>query len=175
MNAVDQTVLELMQTIQHPVLDQVALFVSYLTSYTVLFLLWILLIHYREKDLSLNMLAGLIIEGVITIVLKASIGRPRPIARGKRPKMSFPSGHASRSTYLALLFNNRWSKKLLWFSLAGMVIFSRIYLRVHHFTDIMGGIAVGYFTYWLVMKYEIGERVYGKISDFSHNRSSWGS
>jgi len=163
MNVVDRAALELIQDIQHPILDEVALLISHSTSYAVLFLIWILLIHFKKNELSLNMLTGLIIEGAITLTLKTVIGRPRPISRDLRPNMSFPSGHTSRSTYLALLFNNRWSKKLLWFSLASMSIFSRIYLRVHHFTDILGGIAVGYFAYWIVMKYKLGEKVYEKI------------
>lgn len=165
MNPVDKAVLELMQNIHHPILEELMLIITHAASYTVLFLIILLLVYLRRKELSSNMLIGLLIEGIIIVTLKGITARPRPLIRNLSPNASFPSGHTSRSTYLAFLFEREWSKKLIWFSLASLVIFSRLYLQVHYFTDIFGGIVVGYFVYWLVIKYELGLRAYEKISE----------
>lgn len=58
---------------------------------------------------------------------------------------SFPSSHTSASVAFAcgilIIYGPRWS--WLFFALATMVAFSRLYLGVHWLSDICGGIAVG--------------------------------
>lgn len=162
MNPVDQAVLELMQSIHHPILEEIMLIITHAASYTILFLILLLLIYSKKKELSLNMFVGLLIEGIIIIILKGAITRPRPMTRNLSPKTSFPSGHSSRSAYLAFLFQREWNLKILWFSLASLVIFSRLYLQVHYFTDVVGGAIIGYLIYLLVMKYDLGVRAYRK-------------
>ena len=58
---------------------------------------------------------------------------------------SFPSGHASAaafaSTMLASWDGRRWGG--LWYSLAGIVGLSRAYVRIHHASDVVGGLIVG--------------------------------
>lgn len=58
---------------------------------------------------------------------------------------SFPSGHASAaafaSTVLAGWDGPRWGR--LWYSLAGIVGLSRAYVRIHHASDVVGGLVVG--------------------------------
>ncbi len=169
MNAVDQAVLELMQSIQHPVLDELMLIITHAVSYPVLLLVLILLIYMKKEKMSIKMFIGLLIEATVIIAIKNITARPRPTPRGLNPKAAFPSGHSSRSTYLALLFSEKWNKKIIWFSLAALVMFSRLYLQVHHLTDIIGGIAVGSLVYWLVSKYELDTRIQEKIKDYRKN------
>jgi membrane-associated phospholipid phosphatase len=79
--------------------------------------------------------------------LKAVFERPRPPHREIAVTLSaYPSGHsavaAALVVVLALLIRHRW------FTLIGVIYvvamgYSRLYLNVHWFTDILGGTALG--------------------------------
>jgi undecaprenyl-diphosphatase len=58
---------------------------------------------------------------------------------------SFPSGHASAAVFAATMLTAWDGKRLgrLWFTLAGIVGVSRAYVRIHHASDVVGGIVVG--------------------------------
>ena len=62
-------------------------------------------------------------------------------------KFSFPSGHATRATMLALLFTLLsplpfllWIPFLAW---AGAVAVSRVLLGRHHILDVVAGVVIG--------------------------------
>ena len=86
-------------------------------------------------------------------LLKSVIGRSRPVADdGDRPlylrqpiTTAFPSGHASSAvvaaTLLGELGGRRW-RGLLWL-LAATVALSRIHVRIHHASDVAGGLLTG--------------------------------
>jgi undecaprenyl-diphosphatase len=92
----------------------------------------------------------------IMLLLKQFFNRPRPLTPLLEPVqgLSFPSGHAlmSMSFYGMLIFlvwenvKNKTVKWLLIILLLAFIIligFSRIYLRLHYFSDVMAGFAVG--------------------------------
>ena len=58
---------------------------------------------------------------------------------------SFPSGHASAATFAALCLigwdGKRWAP--IWVPMAAVVAVSRPYVRIHHASDIVGGVVVG--------------------------------
>jgi len=58
---------------------------------------------------------------------------------------SFPSGHASAAAFASSMLTSwdgrRWGG--LWYSLAGIVGLSRAYVRIHHASDVVGGLVVG--------------------------------
>lgn len=90
-------------------------------------------------------------------LLKPLFGRARPDVTGQLvgvTDLSFPSGHAFGATaiYLFLLLYgltllSRPLHQIFWIAfvaiLIGLVGISRIYLGVHHATDVFGGIAAG--------------------------------
>ena len=83
--------------------------------------------------------------------VKRIFRRPRPTVEGddrtpvRRPlTSSFPSGHASAAAFNATIltaFDRR--RAPLWWALALIVGTSRAYVRIHHASDVVGGLVVG--------------------------------
>ena len=103
---------------------------------------------------------------LLNLAVKHTVDNPRPEPATRDPSVayianpSYPSGHAMGSAiglgmclFVALRFLKRTSAKVL--SAAGLVLlilligFSRVYLRAHWVTDVLGGYALG--TSWLVL------------------------
>jgi membrane-associated phospholipid phosphatase len=84
--------------------------------------------------------------------LKRLFRRPRPTREGdprypvRRPlTSSFPSGHASSAAFTAVLLTS-WDGRRsapLWWSSATVVAASRAYVRIHHASDVVAGMATG--------------------------------
>jgi membrane-associated phospholipid phosphatase len=84
--------------------------------------------------------------------LKRLFRRPRPTVEGdprypvRRPlTSSFPSGHASAAAFTAVLLTS-WDGRRsapFWWTLASTVAVSRAYVRIHHASDVVAGMATG--------------------------------
>jgi len=81
--------------------------------------------------------------------IKSVFRRQRPVHDGPRPHdlrqpktSSFPSGHASAATVAAIMLSRKGAAPL-WWSAAAVVATSRIHVRIHHASDVIGGVAVG--------------------------------
>ena len=97
-----------------------------------------------------------IVLGVESLVvnqgLKRIFRRPRPTAEGdprfpvRRPMTSaFPSGHASAAAFAATVLT-AWDgprSAPRWWTAAFAVAISRAYVRIHHPSDVVAGMAVG--------------------------------
>lgn len=88
--------------------------------------------------------------------IKRLVRRQRPTVDGdartrvRRPSSSsFPSGHASSAVFNAVLATaldhgpGRLRRALVWWTLAAVVATSRIHVRIHHPSDVVGGAVVG--------------------------------
>lgn len=84
--------------------------------------------------------------------LKRIFRRSRPTESGDQRfeirtplTSSFPSGHASAATFAAVCLvgwdGRRWAP--LWVPIAATIAVSRPYVRIHHASDIVGGVAAG--------------------------------
>lgn len=89
---------------------------------------------------------------VVNQGLKRLFRRTRPTETGdarlqvRRPRTSsFPSGHASSACFAATLLTVwvGWPWALLWFAVAAVVALSRAVVRIHHASDVVGGVITG--------------------------------
>ncbi len=164
MNGIDDAVAYWIAGIRNPVLDSVMFGITYAVDYLVIALVIFLLLFMRHKRLALGLILALAIELCVTLGMKELIHRPRPTVLPLDVSdfsfYSFPSGHTSRAFVIAGLFSNVWRhQRLLFYSFAVLVGFSRIYLGVHYFTDVVAGAGVGILVSWAVVRFRLMERV----------------
>lgn len=89
-------------------------------------------------------------SALVNLGIKALFRRVRPVYEGIRPHgfriprtSSFPSGHSTASFCAAVLLSERTAWAPLLFVIAAVVSFSRVYVRIHHASDVVGGAVVG--------------------------------
>ena len=84
--------------------------------------------------------------------VKRLFRRERPTITGddrlpvRQPSTSaFPSGHATSATFAALVLMGWDGRRLgsVWLAIAAIVGISRAYVRIHHASDVVGGVVVG--------------------------------
>ncbi len=122
-------------------------------------LLWHLLASVRglrsDDELTAAVRVSAVLGAESTLVngvIKSLFRRERPVPDFERPHhlrmpktTSFPSGHASAAFCAATLLSDGRSpaRRALWYGLAGTVAFSRVHVKIHHASDVLGGAAVG--------------------------------
>lgn len=68
---------------------------------------------------------------------------PLPYGMRRPITSSLPSGHATTAFMCAGVLANRPRAALPWFALAALVAGSRVYVRMHHASDVLAGAALG--------------------------------
>ncbi len=122
-------------------------------------LLWHLLGTARglrsERDAAAALRLSVVLGVESTLVnggLKSLFRRERPVPVFERPHhlripvtTSVPSGHASAAMCAATLLADGRSRpaQVGWFALGVLVAASRVHVKIHHASDVMGGLAVG--------------------------------
>ena len=69
--------------------------------------------------------------------------RPRPLHLRQPRTSSFPSGHATAAFFGAALLRDDDPVWPLYYALAVVVAASRIHVRIHHASDVIGGVITG--------------------------------
>jgi undecaprenyl-diphosphatase len=153
------------------IFDKIMLFITFLGKHQFLIPANLILIFYfllvtKQNWFSIRVITISISSLVLMLLLKQLFQRKRPLspllkaAKG----LSFPSGHAIMAvTFYGLLvyvlqhtIDIGWMKFLLTFLLVILVIligFSRVYLRVHYASDVLGGFIIGLL--WLLISLAI--------------------
>lgn len=138
----------------NPVADRVMYAASALGDHS---LLWLILGALRglrsEHDwkAAVRVGAGLGVESaLVNVGIKSLVRRTRPPwdvdrpFRLRRPRTSsFPSGHATSAFTAAGLLADDDPLWPVYYALAALVATSRVYVRVHHASDVLGGIPIG--------------------------------
>jgi len=135
-----------------------------------IFVLVVLFILYKNKQKSfLIFFLSTVIIGEATIqILKLIIARARPpieFALVHESSFSFPSAHAATAilVFLSILIIvkalgknlNKYFKALIYTTLIIFIVFipiSRLYLGIHWFSDVLGGLLIGFITLFLSYK-----------------------
>jgi undecaprenyl-diphosphatase len=107
----------------------------------------------RGERRALRLSTALAVESVLVNgVLKSFTRRSRPEIATERPHTlrtprtsSFPSGHASSAACATVLLCDGAGpvERVAWTTLATLVAASRVHVRIHHASDVVGGVVVG--------------------------------
>lgn len=138
----------------NPVVDRIFYTASELGDWS---LVWHLLATTRglrrDDDLAgtVRLVALMGLEsGLVNGPIKSLFRRARPVSDVPRPHRlrqprtsSFPSGHASAATVFAVLASEGDSWWPVYVGTAALVASSRAYVRIHHASDVVGGVATG--------------------------------
>ncbi len=126
------------------------------------------------------------------VMIKPLISRPRPylVVEGLLPLMSppepnsFPSGHTTAAFAMLYIGEKalpyKWMKPVL-FWLAILMAFSRLYVGVHFFTDVLAGSIIGTFSGFIVwnvykiVKKQLKKREKIKVADENKERIEYES
>ena len=88
-----------------------------------------------------------IVNGPIKMAFKRdrpSHDEPRPHALRTPRTSSFPSGHASAGIFSAMVYSQGRRHRWPWFVIGALVGWSRVHVRIHHPSDVVGGAIVGF-------------------------------
>ena len=138
----------------HPVPDRLFYAASELGDFS---LIWLMLGAARglrsEHDWKAAVRVGgaLGLESVlVNVIIKSLFRRTRPPwevdrpLRLRRPRTSsFPSGHATSAFTSASLLSDDDPLWPLYYTLAVIVATSRVYVKIHHASDVVGGMLIG--------------------------------
>lgn len=120
-------------------------------------LIWLILAAARglrsDRDLqaAVRAAAGVGVESaIVNLGIKSLFRRRRPEWDLERPlalrrprTSSFPSGHATSAFTAAALLGDRDPLKPLYYAVGLIVAWSRVYVRIHHASDVVAGLGVG--------------------------------
>ena len=123
--------------VQSEVLNSLFLTITFLGSTIFWVLIASMLWISKDKKLSTYLFLGLLLDTILVLLLKFSFLRPRPeIGVFSEIGPSFPSAHTSRAFLGASLI--KYHRGIL-IVVAVLVAFSRLYLGVHYFSDVVFG------------------------------------
>lgn len=127
----------------------------------------ILRYNYRDRRYLKTFILSLIVTAALTTVIKYFIGRSRPefvipdviasypcidiLCRAQ--SQSFPSFHAALSFCAAYILGyGKRRHDVMWYSIAGLISFSRIYLGKHFPSDVLVGTLLGLTVGFIMMR-----------------------
>ncbi len=155
--AFDEAVDKSLERYRNPALDRVFYSLSSAADHG---MLWhgagvVAALLRRDPKLALRFSAALGVESLITNVGVKSLFRrvrpsehfehdaPLPYGMRRPITTSFPSGHAATAFMCAAVLGKGRATAPAWFALAALVAGSRVYVRMHHASDVLAGAALG--------------------------------
>jgi membrane-associated phospholipid phosphatase len=159
---IDDQIADFFFNFESSFLDIVFAFITFIGDELFYILFLSVMFWTINKKLAYELIYVLLISVSINGSLKEIFERTRPTFEGEIGKgvveaegYSLPSGHAQNAStvwgFWALNLKNR-KKQLLLATLIILIGFSRIYLAVHFFTDVIAGWIIGLTTTYLIFK-----------------------
>ena len=152
----DQAADELLERVRgNPLADRVFTTASHVAEFS---LVWHAIsltrgVVRREPRRVVALAVGIGLESVLVNQgIKRLFNRTRPTSSGddrlqvRAPvTSSFPSGHASAAAFASTVMSDRDGPALstTWYGAGAIVAISRAYVRIHHASDVVGGLVVG--------------------------------
>ena len=153
MTSFDETVDAAFEPLRgRPQVDQAAALVSNLADYGLVWVVLALIKAARRGPNRRRAVAALALAGVssygVNRAVKSAVQRQRPDehldAAVRTPSSSsFPSGHTLAAFCTAFVLAESASETAAYVGFAGAVAASRVHLRAHHPSDVVGGAALG--------------------------------
>jgi undecaprenyl-diphosphatase len=142
----------------HPVADRLIYGLSETGNFSVLWHAlawtpWLLSRSPARLRRAITISTSLMVESVLVNgPIKAQFQRDRPESDASRPHRlrqprtsSFPSGHASAAMVAAALLSRAQPRlRPLYYATGVAMSASRVYVRLHHASDVAGGLAIGW-------------------------------
>lgn len=150
----------------------------YLTeSFYVVLLLTFAYLYFKKDKNAYPFAFALVVMFILSEILKDIFKEPRPCADGNYAWLSnvacesgyaFPSSHAMSLTGLFIFLKNFRYLRAAYIIWLVVILFSRVYLGQHYFTDIIAGGAISIVICYIIFKYEkyvndLAERVVGAV------------
>jgi undecaprenyl-diphosphatase len=154
--AFDEAVEDQLDKIRSPLLDRAMYTLSSAADHSLLWFAIGGLKAMREGDLRFAAKFGVtmgIESGLTNGLVKSAFRRVRPeheVDEGPLPygmrrpiTSSFPSGHATAAFTAATVLAHTGEGDVFWYAVATVVAGSRVYVRMHHASDVVVGAALG--------------------------------
>lgn len=168
MKETDRKIVHFMQyKLSRPWLDRLMMFFTFLGDYC---LIWIIIMSslwlIGERRIAYLIVATLLVTNAINNgLIKSLFRRKRPFEVYDDISIdipdpygsSFPSGHSATGFCCAvmIMLYNPYAGMAA-YTLATCIAFSRMYLRVHFFTDVLVGSLVGCLCSFVILTYSVG-------------------
>jgi undecaprenyl-diphosphatase len=153
----------------NPTVDRIMYAASELGDFSLLWHFAAALQALTSEERADRLLRLALVIGIESLVvnqgLKRLFRRSRPVLVEERSRhlrtpstTSFPSGHASAAFTAAALLSKDDKLAPLWYGAAIVVATSRLHVRIHHASDVLGGTLVGLAFGWLGRRAVYGSR-----------------
>jgi len=150
----DYNITHLIRDINHGgVFDKLFTYITFTgtTIFMVLIIVLLLIGGARKEALVFSIV--FVVTNVLALGIKYVVARPRPSDLGVmlETEPAFPSVHTVNAFALATTISSYHRKfTIVMYVWALLIAFSRVYLGLHYFTDIVGGAVLGFVVSYLI-------------------------